>query len=435
MHTVLLLCLVSADWWTNYGDPELNRLVERAMSNNLDLQAAMHRIAEARALTGTAKSKLGPNINATASAQRLRGGFSQGVTRVGQTDGGTFVSPFETGLFQGGLDMKWELDFFGTNRAGLKAAQSDLAAEQQRREDLAITVSAETARYYIQLRGIEDRIAITKQNIATQRDLLGLTEDRVKAGLDSQLDIERQRVLIANTEASLAPLEADVALARNRLMVLTGDETYTPAVTAEAKTDLKLPAIGGDLSSELLKRRPDVKAAEARLEAALARLKQARSDLYPKINLNGLLGRQGTSVGGLSLGGGNFFNLGPQLQLPIFNTGRIRSNIAANNERLEQERIAYRSEILTAFEEAANAIASMRRQAERADRLATSREAAHKSFELASDLQRAGLNDFLTVLDAQRSLLDSDFQLSVARTQALVESVALYKALAGGWIN
>ena len=212
--------------------------------------------------------------------------------------------------------------------------------------------------------------------------------------------------------------------------MLTGDFDFAVAASA---APLQAPQATAGLSAELLKRRPDVRAAEARIAAAMSRVKQARSDLYPKLTLNGLAGRQGTSVTGLSFGGGNFFNLGPQLQLPIFNYGRIRSQIAASDARLDQERTAYESEILTALEEASNALTSYQRQQEREVKLALAERSAQSLLDLSSDLQKAGLNDFLSVLDAQRSLLDAEFQRALARTQVLVESVALYKALAGGW--
>lgn len=441
MHSLLLFSLLAAspNWWSNYNDPELNRIVDRALANNLDLQSAAQRIAEARALTGESKSKLGPTINATGGAQRLRGGFSSGVARIPQPSGaqqsGSFVSPFETGLFQGGLDMKWELDFFGANKAGLAATRADLAVQEQLREDLAITVGAEAARFYMELRGIEERIQITQRNINAQRQLLNLTQDRVSAGLASQLDLERQQVLLLNTEATLPPLEGDRILRLNRLAVLVGDEAFVKDTLAPINTQLQAPAVSAAIPSELLKRRPDVRAAEARIAAALERVKQAKTDLFPKITLNGLLGRQGTSLSGLSFGGGNFFNLGPQLQLPIFNSGKIKSNIAVTQARLEEERIAYKTEVLQAFEEAANALASLERQRQREAKLASAIDSARTSLDLSVDLQKAGLNDFLSVLDAERSVYDAEFQRSSARTQVLLESVALYKALAGSWPN
>jgi multidrug efflux system outer membrane protein len=427
------LALDPATWWTVYQDPELNRLVETVAARNLDLRTAAQRIAEARAVTGQSRSKLGPEINLTGGGQRLRGGFTQGVARIptpsGQQPTGSFVAPFETGILQAGLDMRWEMDLFGSNRAGVAAARADVLAAEARREDLLVTVTAEAARYYLELRGIEERLAITRRNIAAQKDLLALTEDRARAGLASQLDIERQRTLLANTEAGVPPLESDLAAHRHRLALLTEDASYQVA-PAQGPA---MPSVNGTYSSELLERRPDVRAAEARLTAAMARLKQARTDLYPKITLNGLLGRQGTALSNISFGGGNFFNLGPQVQLPLFNSGRIKANIATQEARVQQERLAYRQEILAAIEEAANALAAVQRQQEREGKLAEAMDSARRSLDLAADLQRAGLTDFLAVLDAERATLDAEYQRSTARTQAFVESVALFKALAGGW--
>lgn len=436
MLTPFLLCALVIDpatWWTVYQDPELNRLVETVSARNLDLLTAAQRIAEARAVTGQSRSKLGPEINLTGGGQRLRGGFTQGVARIptpsGQQPTGSFVAPFETGILQAGLDMRWEMDLFGSNRAGVAAARADVLAAQERREDLLITVTAEAARYYLELRGIEERLLITRRNIAAQKDLLGLTEERTRAGLASQLDIERQRTLLSTTEATIPPLESELAAHRHRLALLTEDAEYQVAPAPVPA----MPDVTGTYSSELLKRRPDVRAAEARLSAAMARLKQARTDLYPKITLNGLVGRQGTALSNISFGGGNFFNLGPQVQLPIFNTGRIKANIAAQDARVEQERLAYRQEIVSAIEEAANALAAVQRQQEREVKLAEAADSARRSLDLATDLQRAGLTDFLAVLDAERAALDVEFQRSAARTQAFVESVGLFKALAGGW--
>jgi NodT family efflux transporter outer membrane factor (OMF) lipoprotein len=439
MAVALFAVAMAADpakWWQVYGDPELDALVEKVAANNLDLRAAAQRIAEARSITGERKSRLGPDVNFTGGTQRLRGGFAQGIARIptapGAAQSGSFVSPFETGLFQGGLDMKWELDFFGTNKAGLAAARADVNAEEQRREDLLVSLTAEAARNYMELRGIEERLAITRENAAAQKDKLQLTEQRARAGLESQLDVERQAVLLNNTEATIPNLENDRNIRLNRLAVLAGDFSYRPA--PQPNSALQAPPVAPEgIAVDVLKRRPDVRAAEARLEAAQLRVKQARTDLYPKVSLNGLLGRQGTSLSGLSFGGGNFFSLGPQLQLPLFNFGRIRAQIASNEARRDQSETAFEHEILDALEEANNALVAYQRQQERVLKLAAAQQSARSSLDLSVDLQRAGLSDFLSVLDAQRSLLDAQFQRSQAQTQVLVESVGLYKALAGGW--
>ncbi len=429
-----LLLISLSPWWTVYGDQQLDSLVEKALRDNLDIKTASARITEARALAGEAKSKLHPSVNATSSAGRLRGGFQQGIARIptapGAAQSGSFVAPFETGLFQGGLDMRWELDFFGANRAGRAASLADVRSQTELRDDISLIVSAEVARAYIELRGLADRLSITERSRDAQKELLELTRSRAEAGLASELDVERQAALLANTEAGIPPLENDRAIRLSHLAVLLGDAKAEPTFGAATLTAPPLPAA---LDSELLKRRPDVRAAEARINAATARLKQARTDLFPKIILNGLAGRQSTSLTGLSLGGGNFFNLAPQLQLPILNGGRIRSQIAIQDARLELARIEYQKEILSAFEEATNAIAGYQRQQERVAKLNAAQESAARSLELSRELARAGLGDFLTVLDAQRTLLDAEFQRSSAGTAALVESVLLHKALAGAW--
>ena len=181
------LLLAASTWWTTYGDPELNALVEKAIAKNIDLRSAAQRILEARAISREARSKLLPAVNVPSSAQTLRGGSAQGIARIpqGGNAGGSFVSPFETGILQGGMDMKWELDLFGANRAGRAAAAADVSAREQSREDLAITVAAEAARYYVELRGVEERLEITQRNLRAQRELLALTEDRTRAGLAS----------------------------------------------------------------------------------------------------------------------------------------------------------------------------------------------------------------------------------------------------------
>ncbi len=433
----LFLLLLSADpasWCTRYFEPELNRIIVKALEQNLDLKIATQRIAEARTLTASSRARLAPEINVLGSANRLRSGFAQNIIRIpnpsGQQQGGSFVAPFETGLVQSSLDMKWELDLFGGNRAALRATEADLLAERERRADVAITISAEAARYYFDLRGIEERLAITRRNLDAQQELLRLTEIRLNAGLATALDVERQRALLSTTEANLPALEAERTLHLNRLAVLTNEQAFQSSPTSTA---LVAPPVSAELPSELLKRRPDVRAAEARLAAATDRLKQSRTDLYPKISLNGMMGRQGTSFNTLSLGGGNFFNLGPQLQLPIFNSGRIKANIAAHDARLEQAKLTYQQELLTAFEEAANALSSYKLQREREAKLAEATRSAATSLRLATDLEKAGLSDGLAVLDTQRTVLDSEYQESSARTAVLLESVALFKALAGGW--
>jgi NodT family efflux transporter outer membrane factor (OMF) lipoprotein len=438
---ILFLPIYSAaqqnSWWASYGDPELSRLVEKALSGNVDLAAASARIAQARAIAGIDRSRLAPEIGFTGSAQRLRGGFAQNIIRIPQSSSqqpsGAFVAPFETGLFQGGLDMKWELDIFGRNRLGLSAARAEWHAAELTREDLFITIAAEVARNYFQLRGIEEQLQITRKNVKAQTDLLHLTEVRRDAGLATQLDVERQQLLLANTEVSLPLLEADLAAAKCRLAVLLNDNDPANFQVAASASNLNVPGTGTTIPSELLKRRPDIRSSEARLAAAQFRVRQARTDLFPKVNLNGLVGRQGTALNNISFGGGNFFSIGPQVQLPVFNAKRIRSQIEGEQARLAEAEASYRKEVLEALEESATALTNFLRQREREAKLQQASASANASLALTEDLFRAGATDFLAVLDTQRNVYETDLNRSLARTQVLVESVAVYKALAGSW--
>lgn len=436
MLTAILLLTSAENWWTAYRDPQLTQLIEKAQAQNIDLRIAAQRIAESRALAGETRSALLPSLNTTSNAQRLRGGFQQGVIRIpraeGAPQGGSFVAPFETPIYQGGFDMRWELDFYGANRARVNASRADIETEEQRREDTKLLVAAEVARAYVELRGLDQRIAITRNQLATQRDLLGLTRSRAEAGLDSQLDVERQAVLLANTEAALAPLEGERQVQVHRLRTLTNDRALT---VAESNDSLTAPPLNQPLDPEILRRRPDVRAALAQINAADQRLKAAKTDRYPKVTLTGLMGRQATTPGGFTLGGGNFFSFGPALQLPIFNGGRIKSNIAAHDARSAQTRTQVEQELTAAIEEAENALARYHAQQKRITALEQATQSARQSLALAKDLQSAGLADFLAVLDAQRQLLSAEDQRAQAQTELLTQSVAAYKATAGGWAS
>jgi NodT family efflux transporter outer membrane factor (OMF) lipoprotein len=436
---ILVLCTAVADpstWWNTYGDPVLTNLVQRASLQSLDVKNALARVAEARALTRQAKSALAPSINLNASAQQLRGGFQNGIIRIppsGTGGGFGLITPFETGLISASSDMRWELSFWGPNSKLPNAARSEALAREESANDVRLIVAAEVARAYFELRGAEQQLELLQRNRARQADLLELTRQRAGAGLSTQLDADRQASALAALEAEIPRFDSQRRLQLNRLAVLLADRDLVKGPLPAAPRQWAVPPVGDGIDSELLLRRPDVRAAQARILAAAARLKAARSELYPRVFLTGLAGRQATSVTGLSLGSGNFFGFGPQLVLPIFTGGRLRANIEASDARLDQARIEYEQEILAAFQEAEDAIAAYRAEQARLERLGEASTAAQSALKLSEDVYRAGLADFLGVLDAQRSVLEVDQAIAQARTSALVHSVLLFKALAGGW--
>ena len=304
------------EWWTVFQDPVLDSLVRRAAKNNHDVLIAASRVVEARAAGGIARSALLPEVEQNTSVSRIRGGFSQGVVRVGDGSSNgqsSFVSPFETNIFQSGLQARWEIDLFGGLRKKLSAAKADVLAAEEARRDMLLVVTAEVARNYVEFRGIRQQLAIVERNRDAQRDMLDLTRVRAKAGLATELDVERQAAQLAVTEAAIPALEVAKARSLHRLGVLAGEDPG--ALRAELEKPQPLPPAPMDvpsgLPSDLLKRRPDIRRAQAEISSALARAGAARTDLFPKFVFTGFTGRQATNVSGLTLGAGNFFGFGP----------------------------------------------------------------------------------------------------------------------------
>jgi NodT family efflux transporter outer membrane factor (OMF) lipoprotein len=415
------------EWWHGFGDPLLDRLIERAGRNNLEVRKAAARVVEAEASRRGTRSALLPEVSASASAAELRGGFSQGVVRAG---GGSLVSPFETSVVSGGLNMRWEIDVFRGLSKSLNAAGADAQAAAESAHDVQAIVRAAVARNYVELRTAEEQIAIVRATIASEEDLLGLVRARAEAGLASDLDVERQAAQVASTRAALPDLDGMRLQAIYRIGVLLGEEPAAVQQELEAAhATLGVPAAPRAVPSEVLQLRPDLRRAEAQIAAAYARAGAARSEMYPKIVITGLSGRQATEFSGLTLGAGNFFSFGPGISLPILNFGRIRSQIKARDAQLEQALRSYEQDVLTAFEETENALVARDRAEQRQREFQTGLDAATRSVELARELYERGLGDFLTVLDAERQRFAMERELAASRATVLRATVTLYRAL------
>jgi NodT family efflux transporter outer membrane factor (OMF) lipoprotein len=439
MRAILLLMIAlpavaQNAWWQGFGDPLLDEMVERAASSNLDVRIAAARLDEARANARGSRSAFGPQVDANASVTKLRGGVNQGVIKVPSTAGGSqagsFVSPFDTSVVSGGLTMRWEADVFGGIRKTVAASNADSKAAGEYVDDVRVMVRAEVARNYIEIRDAEAQMAIVKANVASEEDLLGLIRSRAAAGLASDLDVERQVAQVAEVRATLPPLDAQRLQAVYRIGVLLGERPEAWETRLEAKAaDLKTPSVPAELPGELLKRRPDVRRAEQEIAAAMARAGAARADLYPKFFITGLAGRQATDFSGLTLGGGNYFSVGPAVSLPIFNFGKIRSRIAAQDAQWEEAKRQYEEDVLGAFEETQDALVAHDRAVRRGAELASGLEAARSSVTLSQELYVRGLGDFLAVLDAQRQVFQVERELAANRSEVLRETVAVFKAL------
>jgi NodT family efflux transporter outer membrane factor (OMF) lipoprotein len=418
------------DWWSSFQDPELNSLIERAAAQNLDFKLALDRVEEARAVRGVARSGYFPSIDASASATRNR---QRVIAPVAPSS--AKIVPVEFNNFEGGLGASWELDVFGGIRRGVQAASADVAAAEENRRDVRVILFGDVGRVYAQLRGLQRRLEIANKNIKTQQDTLDLTRTRAKAGLATELDVSRAAAQLESTRAAVPTLLGGIDISIHRLSVLLGEEPG--ALRSELENASPIPPAGPDvevgLPSDLLERRPDIRRSEAQLVAATARIGEAKADLFPRFVLTGAAGRQASQLHDITLGAGNFFSVGPGISLPLFTGGRIRSNIAVQDARQRAALINYRSSVLNALEEVQNALVNYAQEQERRDRLNEAAQQSQLAVDLATEQYKAGLTDFLSVLDAQRELYAEEDQAVQSQTSVTTNVIALYRALGGGW--
>ena len=417
-------------WWKSFNDATLNSLIERAASANYDLQAATARVFEARAVSGRAKSEFYPQIGASASAYRERAPYY-----LSSGQGKLQTVAVETNLFQAGFDMAWELDIFGRIRRESQAASADAQASEEERHNVLITILGDVGRYYTDLRGAQLRLEIANRNVTIQSDTLHLTQERAQAGLATEFDVSRAQAQLETTKASIPDLQTEIAASIHRLSVLTGQEPN--ALTAELTKSAALPPTPPEapvgLPSDLLERRPDIRQAEAQLAAATARIGAAKAEYFPRFSLTGTAGRQANQLHEITLGFGNVYSIGPSITLPIFTAGRIGSNVAEKAAITQEATAKYQATILNSLEETENALTNYANEQQRRDRLQAAVDSNKVAVELAQVQYRAGLTDFLSVLDAQRELYSTEEQLAQSQTAVTTNLIALYKALGGGW--
>ncbi len=425
-----------ARWWTKFNDSILDSLIDRAVRMNLDLRVAEARIREARAARGVNAADLWPQADVSPSCLRSHRSESVPPFRTVSSGGGdglpsNLFGKREQDLYQAGFDTSWEPDVFGGVRRDVEAASAEIAMTEENRRDVLVTLLAEVARNYAELRGFQRQIAITNDNLAAQRETLELTRVRFQAGLASGLDVARAEAQVATTRSQVPVLERQVKQAIHRLGVLLGQEpgALLSELSKVAPVPPAPPEVPVGLPSDLLRRRPDVRRVERELAAATARIGVAKADLFPRFSLTGSFGRRSDKFSDLSQGASLFWGIGPSIRWPIFTAGRIRSNIRVQNARQEQALALYE---MTSLEDVENALVAYWREQARRASLAEAVEANRRAVDLANALYLSGLEDFLSVLDAQRSLYTSQDQLAQSERAVVVNLIALYKALGGG---
>ena len=417
MDAVLL-----ARWWHGFGDPVLDRLVADALAANLDLAQARARLREARARRGVAGAALAPSVDASLSGSRSR---SSGQSGSGST----------RELYSAGFDASWELDVFGGLRRSVEAAQADLEASVESLSDTRVSLAAEVALNYIDLRTAEQRLAIAEESIASRGENHQIIRWRQQAGLVSELDLAQATTDLESTRAVLPPLRTAVIEAKNRLAVLLGRNPgeLESLVHADRPIPLAAAEIVAAIPADTLRQRPDVRVAERRLAAQTARLGEAEAARYPSFRLSGSLGLEALELDALADRGANTHSLFGGITAPVFNAGRIAANIEIQDALVEQARLAYRAAVLAALEEVENALTAVANTDARRAKLAEAAAAARTTLAIAEYRYASGLADFLSVLDAQRTQLSLDEQLAGSTGELARAQVRLYKALGGGW--
>lgn len=421
------------EWWRSFNDATLDSLVDRALVGSLDLREAASRVREARALRGITAADRLPSVDARGAATYRRDSENE-FNEFGEGGGGSFGE--ETDLYEVGFDATWEIDLFGRVRRSVEAADAEIGAAIEFERDARVVLVSEVARSYVELRSAQARLALARQNVQIQQDTLDISRDRFRAGISTELQVAQSEAQLESTRSRIPVLLTDLKRSGFRLDVLLGLQPGTLAPEFEASA--AVPPTPGEipigLPAELLRRRPDIRAAERALAAATARVGVATADLYPRFTLSGSFGLASEDTGNLFDADSRTWSAGPlAVRWPVFDAGRIRNNVRVQEERQEQAMVAYERTVLEAYEEVANALVSYARVRERRESLALAVQADQRAFELANDLWARGLTDFLNVLDTQRALFLLQDELASSDAEVTTSVVALYKALGGGW--
>ena len=407
-----------ATWWTSFNDPVLAQLVARALAANNDIDAAEARLRAARASVKGARGALLPSIGGSLSASDSE------VVRGGGIGGENY---------QVGLDASYEADIFGGNRRSLEASRANARGAQASLYDVQRSIAAEVALNYIDARNTQARLAVARANLGYQDETVQISGWRVQAGLVSALDVEQAKVLRAQTAASIPLLEQTYASDTNRIAVLTGEApgAVTPLLNARLPIPLAPDGVETGLPADLLRRRPDVMASEASLAAEVARIGVAEAQLYPALRLSGSLSSSAFSLG--DIGSSILGNLIGSLTAPIFQGGQLRAQVEGQRASADAALSSYRGTVLRALEDVENALVAVDKAKAREAALAAAEASAQTSVLYARTQYRAGLIDFQTLLESERSLLSSQDSRTSARAARATASVQLYKALGGGW--
>ncbi|MBA3059176.1 MAG: efflux transporter outer membrane subunit [Gammaproteobacteria bacterium] len=408
-----------AQWWQRFNDPVLSALVTQALQANTSIRSAQATLQQARALRDVKTAGMLPGVGASGSAGRSKSGDNDA-----------------SNSFRVGLDASWEPDIFGGKRSTLNASEADAQAAQTTLADVQVSIAAEVALAYIQLRGQQAQLLIAQSNFTSQSETLQITDWRAQAGLITSLEVEQARAATEQTRAQVPALQASIAKTRHSLAVLTGQppDSLQTLISSPTPVPQAAPDLALSIPAQTLRQRPDVRTAEHRISAALARVSAADAARYPSFSIGGKLTLGASTLALLTSASSLTSSLvGNMLSIPLFDGGAARAQVLAQEAALEQARVNYQAVVLTALKDVEDALVALQGDRTRRVHLQNAATAADNAALMAQQRFSSGLIDFQTVLQTQRTLLSA--QDSVANNQADISlgHVRLYKALGGGW--
>ena len=416
---------VQARFWTQFQDPTLDRLVDDALQANHDLRIALAHLVEARAERHQAQFDLAPTVTAS-------GGYTK--QQFAAVDSG-FGTTYTESYYNAGFDAFWELDFFGRVRRNIESESAQVQGAEAGLHDAQVSVTAEVARTYFELRGEQTRFAVAWRNVVNQRETLGLTQARLEAGRSTELDTARAQAQLSATLSTIGPLEAAIARSIHRLSVLTGREPSALRDLLAPPRELpELPQISavGDPAG-LLRRRPDIRVAERQLASSTALVGVAIADYFPKVTFTGNFTYAAQTPDELGTSASRGYLIGPGISWAAFDLGRVHARVAGRRARADAALATYEQTVLRALEETENSLITHARTRDSLSDAAAAAAASQTAARIARTRYEGGLVDFLDVLDAERTQLVDEDRLAQSRTDAATSLVAVYKALGGGW--
>lgn len=419
-----------AQWWRIFNDPLLSNLIQQAKTGNRDLYQAQARLHEARARRRLADANLLPTSSMSLSASQTgsskQAGFRAGSTGIGMTNE----------LYSHGVDASWELDVFGKLRRSIESAEASEQAAQEDLRDVLVSLCAEVALNYVDLRNYQTRLSITESSLQSQSETYDITRWRQMSGLTTQLDVDQAKLTMESTRANLPNLRSSIEQSKHSLALLLGRQPTDLDTMLAASMPIPTPAgqVAVGIPADILRQRPDIRRAERKLAAQTAQIGVAEAARYPDFTLSGSIGLESLAYANLYTASAKAFQMAANAALVLLDGGRISANVDIQNALAKQALGLYEATLLTALSDVENALTAYAEEVKRRDSLKSAVAAGTSARDLAQIQYTSGISDFQRVLEAQRSLLSAQLQLAISEAEVASNVIRLYKALGGGWV-